>query len=200
MYLTNSGRNAAVTGWTSAADAISIHSGSPIPTGGNEAVGGTPAYARKTPTWGSPSAGEAAISGSLAFDLPAGTYYWIGSWDASTFLGATPMGDKPLRSVTLAASTDVFTQAGHGLVDTDTVFMTDVLGTGLPTNFSEGVVYYVIGATTDTFQLSLTSGGAAVTTTDSTEVFIQQVVPVVFAGQGTLTIAASGLVVDATVL
>lgn len=52
----------------------------------------------------------------------------------------------------------------HGLSNDDRVFLRSA--TTLPAGLSAGVPYYVINATTDALELSLTSGGAAITLTD----------------------------------
>lgn len=59
-------------------------------------------------------------------------------------------------------ATDIFTSAGHGLVNDDRVYIS---ATTLPTGISAIILYYIIAAAADTFQVSLTSGGAAVTFT-----------------------------------
>jgi hypothetical protein len=70
------------------------------------------------------------------------------------------------RSVTGLASTDVFTSTGHGFVNTDQVYLTNLTG---GTGLTAGTNYFIISATTNTFQVSLTSGGSAVNfTTDLT--------------------------------
>jgi hypothetical protein len=57
---------------------------------------------------------------------------------------------------------DTITKSSHGLSNGDRVtFSTLTGGTGLST----GVTYYVVGATTNTFQVSLTAGGAVVPVT-----------------------------------
>jgi len=58
----------------------------------------------------------------------------------------------------------------------------------------------VVAATTDTFQVSLTSGGAAVDITGIGEMFHQKVVPEVFAAQGQITVAVGALVLDITAM
>lgn len=67
---------------------ISLHTADPTTTGGSEATGGSPAYARKLVTWNAAtfSAGiETATSAvSATFDVPAGTYAFFGIWDAAT--------------------------------------------------------------------------------------------------------------------
>lgn len=62
------------------------------------------------------------------------------------------------------ASPGIFTANGHGLIVGNTVFLST---TGaLPTGLTAGVGYYVIstGLTTNTFELSATPGGSAITT------------------------------------
>jgi hypothetical protein len=57
-------------------------------------------------------------------------------------------------------ATDLWTLVGHGLADDDRVQFT-ASGTN-PSTYDTATVYFVISATADTFQLSTTSGGAAV--------------------------------------
>lgn len=63
------------------------------------------------------------------------------------------------------ASPGVVTSASHNLNNGDVVFLST---TGaLPTGLTAGVGYYVVNKATNTYQLSLTSGGAAINTTGS---------------------------------
>ncbi len=55
---------------------------------------------------------------------------------------------------------------------------------------SATVLYYVISSATNTFSLSLTSGGAAVDITAVGELFFQKVIPEVFGSQGTFAVAS----------
>jgi hypothetical protein len=85
--------------------------------------------------------------------------------------GGTGYSSEPTVSfgftVTATNATDVFNATAHVLVNTDRVAFTTT-GT-LPTGITAGVAYYVVNKATNTFQVSLTSGGAAVTfTTDGT--------------------------------
>lgn len=64
-----------------------------------------------------------------------------------------------LSSITGVTSTDTFTKTAHGLLnDAQVIIRSKTGGSGL----TVGSTYYVVNKTTDTFQLSLTSGGAAV--------------------------------------
>lgn len=176
-----------------------------------EATGGSPAYARQAVTWGSPgtpAVGQITHTGALTFDVPAGTYGFFTLWNASSgntsnfrgylcFGGASPkkgFGTVDAGNVTA----DTVTSSGHGLVNTDRVIAFNVVGETIPTGIVEGAAYFVVGATTDTFQIALTSGGSAVNLTAQGEIYFEKVVPEVFAGQGQITAAIGALVLDAS--
>lgn len=176
-----------------------------------EATGGSPAYARIAVTWGAAASGQKSNSGALTFDVPAGTYGFFTFWNASTgnsgteyrgyavFGGATPKkGFGTVDAADVTANT--ITSNGHGLVNTDRVILFNVVGETIPTGITEGGAYFVVGSATDTFQIALTSGGAAVDLTGQGEVYFEKVVPEVFAGQGQITAAIAALVLDATAL
>lgn len=71
--------------------AISLHTADPGATGTSEVTGGSPAYARKVPTWSAPSAGACALSSPLTFDVPASTVTHVGYWSGSTYRGGDPL-------------------------------------------------------------------------------------------------------------
>ena len=64
--------------------------------------------------------------------------------------------------VTFTASTSTVNRTAHGYTNGMTVQFYNIVTT---TGISEAQVYYVINATTDTFQISATSGGTAITLT-----------------------------------
>lgn len=175
-----------------------------------EATGGSPAYARVAVTWGAASSGVKANTGALTFDVPAGTYGFFTFWNASTgntsnyrgyarFGGASPkQGFGTVDSADVTANT--ITSNGHGLVNTDRVLLFNVVGETIPAGITEGGAYFAVGVTTDTFQISLTSGGAAVDLTGQGEIYFEKVVPEVFAGQGQITAAIGALTLDATAI
>lgn len=70
------------------------------------------------------------------------------------------------KSITATASDDTFTSSTHGYANGDLVVLSGLTGgSGLVASYP----YFVIGQTTNTFQVSQTSGGAAVNfTTDVT--------------------------------
>ena len=176
---------------------------------GTEASGGSPAYARKSVTWGAASGETKSNTGTLTFDVAAGTYYYFGLFNALTgntnnYLGWIPFGGatalKGVATVDTTLSNDQFLSVGHGMSDGDRVQLYNVWGETFPTGPSEGTLYFVVNSAANTFKVSTTQGGAAVdiTATGTSEVYWQRVVPEVFASQGQITVAAGALVLDAT--
>lgn len=171
-----------------------------------EATGGSPAYARQAVVWGAASSGVKSNTGALTHDVPAGTYGFYTYWNASSgntsnfrgfsvFGGASPkVGFGTVDSADVTANT--ITSNGHGLVNTDRVILYNVVGETIPAGITEGGAYFVVGSTTDTFQISLTSGGAAVDLTGQGEVYFEKVVPEVFASQGQITTAIGALTLN----
>ena len=179
---------------------------------GTEATGGSPAYARIGVTWSAAASGLKTNTGTLTFDLPAGTYGFFGLFNAVTgntnnFLGYLPFAGNPASAVKGFATVDAadvtantITSNAHGLANTDRIIVYNVFAETLPAGLTEGTIYFVVGSATDTFQVSLTSGGAAVDITGQGELYFQEVIPEVFAGQGQITVAASALTLDATAM
>jgi len=189
---------------------IGIHTVTDPGTGTNansgEATGGSPAYARQAVTWGAAAGGIKQNTGTLTFDVPAGSYGYFTAWNAATgntsnYRGYLPFGGsvKSFGTVDAADVTaNTITANGHGLVNADRVMVFNVFAETLPAGLAEGTVYFVVGAATDTFQVSLTQGGAAVDITGQGELFAQKVVVETFGAQGQITVAAAALTLDAT--
>lgn len=176
---------------------LSLHTAWPGSTGTSEVAGGSPAYARKAATWNAASAGSKALASGVTFDVPAGTVAFGGMWDAvtvGTFLGIHLLGSSGMK---LATTTDTVGETiqspAHGFVNTDRVVFVQAGSLSLPAGLTEGTVYFVVGAATDTFQVSTTSGGAAVNITAVGVGFVSKMIPEVFAGQGQYTVSAATL-------
>ncbi len=173
---------------------ISLHSDIPDVTGSNELTGGSPAYARKAITLGAASGGSKASTTTPTFDVPAGPIFFQGNWDSisgGTFLGWQPINGGSVFGVGTADDTsNAITSNGHGLVNDDRVFLESVASEALPTGLLATLVYFVVNATTDTFKLSLTSGGSAVDITALGEVSYQRVIPENPASQSTVQAAS----------
>lgn len=197
----NTGLNAITAVCTHA----SLHTGDPSTTGANEVTGGSPAYARQPITWAAASGETAANSGALTFNVPAGTTAaYVGLWSAlsaGTFHGWFPYaGSLQTPQMAVGADTgDTFTSYGHGFANGDRIAVYPKFGESLG-GLTEGTLYFVINSATNTFQLSLTSGGAAVTITPDIEVWAHRGIPETFASQGTATVAIGDLILDGRVL
>ncbi len=175
------------------------HVGAYSDLGVTEVAGAT----RQAVTWTAAAAGVRDNSGALTIPIPAGsTVQTVGIWDAATagLSEAFLQVGSTLRGVASVDTTvnDIFQSDGHGLADTNRVFVTTVAGETLPAGLSATVLYYVITATTDTFQLSATSGGASVAITGLNEFAWFRTIPETFSNAGNLIIAAGALDVDLT--
>lgn len=71
----------------------------------------------------------------------------------------------PSATFTADAGTDFLTSVAHGLTNGQRVKLSSA-GT-IPAGLSTSIVYYVVAKTDDTYQVSLTSGGAAVNFTSA---------------------------------
>ena len=165
-------------------------------SGANEATGGSPAYARQATAFDASASGEMAMTGTEVFDLAADTYHFVGIWSAvtaGTFYGMFPMGGgtaNPPVPFFGRNTGDVIVSDAHGFSDTENVVL---FGPNLPTGVTEGTVYFVITASANDFQVSLTEGGAAVVITVDGEGIAQRVAPEILNAQGTLTINTATL-------
>lgn len=98
MPASSDGKNFLVNAQAGEIDRISLHTADPGDNGANEVTGGSPAYARKTPTWaavgGTP--GERQLNADLDFDVPACTVAWAGLWknSGSVFHGKIDLTDE----------------------------------------------------------------------------------------------------------
>lgn len=180
---------------------------------GTEATGGSPAYARQSVVWTAAASGQKINTGALTFDVPAGTYGFFTLFNNLTansgnYRGHIPFGGasaiKGFFSVDTTLTNDQLLSVAHGLSDGDRVVLFNVFSESLPTGtgLTEGALLYVVSSTTNTFKVSLTSGGAAIdiTATGGGEGYWQRVVPEVFASQGQITVAAGALVLDLTAI
>lgn len=130
-------------------------------TAGTEVAGGT--YVGQTVTAAGATGGTA--TGNLLArytGMPACVVAGIELWDSAGSPRRLAWGALPQIAYTVVASTDVFTSSAHGMANNDPIqFLTGQSPTGL----SAGTTYYVIAATTNTYQLSATVGGSAVNVT-----------------------------------
>lgn len=170
-----------------------LHSGFPGDSGSNELSGGTPAYARKSITFGSASAGSKATTGTAVFDVAAGsTVRWIGFWSAVTAgncRACAPNGGSP-KEFSVDLTNNRILCEGHGYsADQKIVFY----GGTPPTGLTEGTIYYVrtpTAADPDYFEVSATQGGAAIDITGQPAAgcVVSVIVEETYGAQGTFTL------------
>lgn len=148
----------------SAGTPVKFSSSGALPTG---LVAGTKYYARDVTAT---TFKVSATSGGAAITLSgtqSGTHsVYCDIYTRFTAATATPSnktgGRTPFNPTINIASPATVTATSHGLINGDRVlFQTTSL---LPTGISANTVYFVINAATNTFQISATSGGAAIGT------------------------------------
>lgn len=115
--------------------------------------------------WANTASGTGSIT-DVEFRQIYGKVLWRGGTIVHLYGGldvaSAENTSKGTCTITVAAPA-VVTNAGHGLSANAPIFFTT--SGALPTGLSTGVVYYVSSPTTNTFQVSATPGGAAITTT-----------------------------------
>lgn len=197
MPLTTQGRNDLLTNGLTAF----THVGAYTDLGTTEVAGGS--YARQAVTWTAAASGVRDNNAQLSVPIPAGTTVQVGSVHSASSAGnleAWFQIGSTLRGVGTVISTagDAISSNGHGLANTNRVFVTTVAGEALPGGLSATTLYFVISANTNDFQLSLTSGGAAVDITSLGEIAWFRTIPETFSNAGNLIIATGALDLDAT--
>jgi hypothetical protein len=189
----DNGRNLMLDALAAEVSHVSLHDGWPGAGGINEISGGSPAYGRALVTWNPAASGALAASNQPSFSIPpAASISWAGFWndlastDAGDFYGAVPLGSGlPLLASGLAGD-DTITAHAHPFANGDTVVFLDTLGS-LPGGITEGTIYWVRDAATDTFKVSATDGGAAVDLLTNGVAKVYKIVEETYSGQGVHT-------------
>jgi len=196
MPIIDAAANAMLDTLTGRFDVSSLHTAFPGSTGASEVSGGS--YARQSITWNAAASRNADSSNTPAFSVPSGnTVVWAGFWEDTpspdTFQGYVPLkqaGDWGPNSyqVDITANTILLELAGPAN-DDRVVFYNGAA----PTGITEGDVNWVVGVTTatpDTFQVSLTQGGAAIALSAEgpDDTVVSQVRPETFGSDGTYTL------------
>lgn len=155
------------------------------------ATGANLTGAKTAANYSAASARSKALSAAVSIAIGAGiTVKWIGLWDAAgtTFKGMMPNGgtDFPFQ-LDVVTNNRVYVE-GSGYVNGDKITFHN--GTP-PTGLTEGVTYFVVGATAadpDYFQVSATSGGAAIDITGQAakSCVVSKIIEEVFGAAGTL--------------
>lgn len=188
MSLTTTSRNQALDAIS--IDTMSLHSGFPGATGANELTGS--GYVRVACTFNAASGGVRTVSAATNFTVGAGhTVRWAGLWAGGVFKGYSPNGGSP-KEFQADPATDVVSVPGHGYVNTDTIVF---YGGTVPAGLTEGTIYFVRDATTDTFKVAASSGGAAIDLTGAgaADCVVSKIVENAYGGAGTHTISSWAL-------
>lgn len=181
-----------------------LHSAWPTEAGTGAELSGN-GYARvsitnNTTNW--PNFASDQKSNANPINFPTATGNWVEAvamalWDASTagnMLMRCWLGPDAPKIFTATAA-DVFTAPGHGLANNDRAAVLATPGATLPTGVSEGTLYWVVGVSGDTFQLSTTQGGGAIDLTAAGSGFVKKVVPKTVLNGETLSFPASSVVI-----
>jgi len=151
-----------------------------------EVSGGS--YARvalTTSNFGS-AAAAGAITNTAIIAFPQATAGWgeivgIGVWDAASggnLLRKAYLISGERYTFSASSGTNTITAPDHDFIDDDVVIVYDLTGSVVPSGLTQGDRYYVVNAATDTLQLSLTQGGAAINITANGAGRIVQCVPI----------------------
>jgi len=188
MSLTTTGRNAALDGIP--ITHVSLHSGFPGTTGTNELTGG--GYGRVAVTFSAASGGVRNLSAPAALTVGAGhVVRWAGLWNNSSFIGYSPNAGSP-REFQVDIANDIVSVPAHGYSDGDMVVF---YGGTIPTGLTEGTIYYVRDATTDTFKVAATAGGVALDLTGigAPDCVVSRITESSYGGADTHTVNTWGL-------
>jgi hypothetical protein len=110
---TSTQKNTLASAYATAAAWMAAYTTAPGASAGTEPSGGSPAYARKAPTWGSPSAGVISAT-AVNFDIPSGSTI-VGAGfhtavTAGTYLDGASVTSQVFSSQGVYAITPTYTQ------------------------------------------------------------------------------------------
>ena len=190
MFFTDDLKNVMVDAGDTAMAYMSLHTAYSA-TGANEVTGGS--YARQATARGASASGEATLTATESFSVPATTVAWVGWWSADTagtFYGMAPnySGANTPKIFFGESSDDVITSPAHGFSDTNQIVF---VGASLPSGITQGTTYFVRDATTDTFKIAATSGGSAIDLTVDGRGMVARILPEVYAAPGTHQVTAA---------
>jgi len=171
---------------------MSLHSAYSA-SGANELIGGS--YARVAVTWGSASSNSIALSGTpYNMNAPASTTVaFVGFWNASTsgtFAGMVPAGNATAYAFSAPSSTSILLAPGSSYAANTQVVVFNTGGSTLPSGLTAGTIYWTKSPSSDSFQLSATNGGAAITLSGDGSGYVQAITPETFGGAGTFAVSS----------
>lgn len=176
-----------------------LHTGEPGEAGTSNVATETD---REPASFGAAASGAVTSDADITWTSVAAseTITHVSLWDSDTPGGGNCLWTGPLgpgtKNPVVAGVDDIFLSYGHGFTDDMRIQLLAIEGATLPTGVDGTTLYFVITDEIDSFQLSATSGGAAVNITAGGEAIAQRVVPAaVLIGQN-FTIPSGQLVVS----
>jgi hypothetical protein len=196
MPLTTEGRNDVLTNGLTAFTHLAL-----LDASGTEIAGGS--YARQAVAFDAAASGARVVTDAEAFSIPAGNTVAFSSFFDALSAGNEEayagIGTSLIAGVgVVEADDDAITSKAHGLVAGNRVHVWAAGGGALPAGLSVKTAYYVVTVATDTFELSLTEGGASVNITTDGELAFQQTKPETFGSDGTLSVPDGSAAIDLT--
>lgn len=155
-------------------------------TAETEVTGGSYARVAMTTTNFSSAAASKSISNTveIAFPQSSGAYsaevVGFGVYDASTagnLMRKSFLVSGNYLAFTADQAADTLLIPGHALINTDRVVLQAGGNSTMPTGLSADTLYFVVGMSGNTLQLSTTSGGAAINFTAIGAGLIAKVIP-----------------------
>ena len=167
-------------------------------TGAHELSGGSPAYARLAVTWGSAASNSMSLTGTpYSFNVPASsTVEFIGFWDSlsgGNFEAMFPAGNATAYAFSAPSATSTLLAPGSAYAATQPVVVFVTGGATLPAGLTAGTIYYIVSPSSDSFQLSATSGGSAITLTGDGSGIVQAITSEVFSGAGDYSLSSGSV-------
>jgi hypothetical protein len=152
-----------------------------------------------TGAWNAPAGAGTDNTGTITFPAASGAGWGeilaAGIWDAASAGNLLAWGwlGTQRYAFTAAAATEILNAPGSAFANGDRVVVRAVDDSVLPTGLTADTVYFVVGASGATFQLALTSGGAAINLTADGAGLVMRINPRTVLAGDTFTFGAGNL-------
>jgi hypothetical protein len=174
---------------------VSLHSANPGTSGANEITSGTGPGGRQPGVFSGTHGLDDLVTDLFIEVAATNTATWMGWWTART--GGTFVGGWPLvteqKIATAVSGTPHIVVPAHGLGIGDKVKLYAIGGTtsAIPGGLSADTRYYVVGTTSQTIEVSATTGGSAITPSGSGGFAVCRTLAATFSTTGILKFPAS---------
>ena len=185
MPVSTTAANFMLNQWTAKTLYASLHTAYST-SGASELVGS--GYTRQTVQWAFASGATQNMSNTPSFTVPTSTVEYVGYWDnatAGSFQGMTPLGGASGYAFAAPSATSTFLAPGSSYSANQTIVAFPNGGAVLPTPITAGTIYYAVTVSGDSFQMSTSSGGTAITLTGDGSGLVTAITAEAFATTGT---------------